>query len=81
MPRTRRVEYWRMWAGSEGDRGEWDTDYSEIPADTPNDKLGEAIYEAAKKIQWSIEPPILVGFYSGTEEEEEEEESDEQKCS
>ena len=73
MPKTRRVEYWRMWAGSEGDRGEWDTDYIEIPADTPDDKLGEAIYEAAKQINWSTEPPVMVGFYSSTEEEGEEE--------
>jgi hypothetical protein len=73
MPKTRRVEYWRMWAGSEGDRGEWDTDYIEVPADTPEEKLNNAIYEAAKQIEWSTEPPILVGFYSSSNDDEDEE--------
>jgi len=56
------VEYFRCW----GDRT-WDTDIIEIPADTPPDKLNEAVHEAACSIDWTAEPPDFVGFYAPSE--------------
>src|SRR5208283_3748172 len=50
MAKMRSVKYYRCWPGNQGDRGEWDTDYIEIPSDTPDDKIEDAIREAALKI-------------------------------
>ena len=63
MPRAvREVEYFRLWAGNSGDSGTWDTDFLEIPADTPDDQLDQAVQEAAAKIEWPKEPPVMVGL-------------------
>ena len=64
--KTRSVEYYRLWGG---DSGTWDTDFIDIPADTPDDRLDEAIREAAAKIQWRDEPPVIVGCYNDGGEE------------
>lgn len=67
--KTRRVEYYRLWGG---DHGTWDTDFLEIPSDTPDDKLDEAVREAAAKIKWrDNDPPVIVGYYCDSGEEEE----------
>jgi hypothetical protein len=72
MPeRTRQIEYYRLWAGNGGDSGTWDTDFAEIPADTPDDRIDEAVEKAVAAIQWRDEPPIITGVYSVPEPEEE----------
>lgn len=59
------VEYFRCWAGGEGDRGQWDTDYIEIPDNTPMSRMNDAIGDACRKMKWqNDEPPALVGLYS-----------------
>lgn len=68
--KTRPIEYYRLWAGNSGDSGTWDTDIIDIPADTPDDKIEEAVKDAAAKIRWREEPPVLVGIYSVPEQEE-----------
>lgn len=62
---SRQVEYFRCW-----DDHTWDTDFIEIPADTPKDKLNEAVQDAALKIDWKDEGPAFVGIYCDAEEEE-----------
>lgn len=48
-----------------GYHGAWDTDFIDIPADTPKDKYNQAIEEAARKLDWrDNEQPNIVGFYS-----------------
>ena len=64
--KTRSVEYYRLWGG---DSGTWDTDFIDIPAETADDKLDEAIREAAAKIRWRDEPPVIVGCYNDGSEE------------
>ena len=66
--KTHRVEYYRLWAGNAGDSGTWDTDFIDIPADTPDDKLDNAIRKAAAKINWQEEPPVIVGHYCDADE-------------
>jgi hypothetical protein len=62
--KTRTVEYFRGWAGNGGDSGTWDTDYVDIPADTPDDKVQQAIEAACARIEWRDgEAPVLVGLY------------------
>ena len=69
----RKVEYYRCWASSEGDRGDWDTDYIEIPANTPDSEIETAIRKAAANIEWKDGiAPAFIGLYcSGGPEEEE----------
>ena len=76
--KMRSVEYFRCWNSSEGDRGEWDTDYIEIPADTPDDKVEQAIRDAVDKAYIPQDRPLFVGLYcdGGPEELEDEEEAD-----
>ena len=73
---TRCVEYYRLWGG---DYGAWDTDFIDIPADTPDDKMDIAIRQAVAKIPWSDEPPMIVGFYGIVVEEENETEENDAK--
>jgi hypothetical protein len=56
---TRRVEYYRLWGG-----GTWDTDFIDIPADTPDDQVDQAIRKATERIQWRDDPPVIVGCYN-----------------
>jgi len=68
MAATKQVEYYRCWPGNGGDSGTWDTDYIDIPDDTPDDRLNEAVTEAAQKIEWRAgESPCFVGFYAESE--------------
>jgi hypothetical protein len=67
-PATRTVEYYRCWAGNGGDSGTWDTDFIQIPADTSDDELDQAVREAAARIRWTYEGPVLVGFYAGADD-------------
>jgi hypothetical protein len=72
--KTRSVEYYRCWAGNNGDSGTWDTAYIDVPADTPEDRLEEAVREAVAKIDWHDgEAPVLVGLYCAGGESDEEE--------
>ena len=50
--KTITVEYYRCWAGNNGDSGSWDTDYVEIPEDTPEDKMNDAIRTACDSLEW-----------------------------
>lgn len=59
---TRRVEYYRLWLHG-SDCGTWDTDFIEIPVDAPEDKLDEAVRDAAAQIDWVDDPPAIVGVY------------------
>lgn len=68
--KTRQIEYFRLWPGSSGDSGTWDTDIIDIPANTPDEKIEAAVQEAAAKIRWREEPPVIVGIYSVPEQEE-----------
>lgn len=70
---TREVEYYRCWPGNGFDTGTWDTDFLEIPANTPDDRLDEAVREAASKLQWRSDPPVFVGFYADAQTNEEDE--------
>ena len=63
---TREVEYYRCWGG---DSGTWDTSFLDIPADTPDHLLNEAVILAASKVDWSDEPPQFVGFYADADVE------------
>jgi hypothetical protein len=75
--KTRSVEYYRCWAGNGGDRGTWDTDFIDIPADTPEDQIEAAVRAAAAKIKWrDNEPPVLVGLYCANDDGEEEDEEE-----
>lgn len=58
--RTVSIEYFRMW-----DDNTWDTEFINIPDTTPEDKLDEAVREAAAKIKWTDRVPCIVGHYSG----------------
>lgn len=62
--KMRQIEYYRLWAGSNGDSGTWDTDYVDIPIDTPEDKIKEAVKEAARRIEWRDEVPVACGVYA-----------------
>ena len=67
--KTRRVEYYRLWGGDMA-HGTWDTDYINIPADTPDDMIDKAIRKAAGKIEWRNDLPVIVGCYCNAGEEE-----------
>ena len=67
--KTRRVEYFRLWAGNSGDSGTWDTDFIEIPVDTADDELGNAIRKAAAEIKWQDDVPVIVGCYCDSDEQ------------
>ena len=69
--KVRCVEYYRLWGG---DSGTWDTDFIDIPADTPDDNLGQAIRTAAAAIGWRDEVPVVVGYYADADEGEDEDE-------
>jgi hypothetical protein len=73
MTKTRKVEYYRLWAGNGGDSGTWDTDFIDIPSDTPDDELDRAVRKAARKVRWRDELPVLVGHYADTDEPEDDE--------
>ena len=69
---TRQIEVYRLWSSSGGDSGYWDTDFLQIPAATPDDKMDAAVQKASAQIPWSDGPPVLVGVYSVPDYEEEE---------
>lgn len=56
------VEYFRCW-GQGGDSDTWDTGYLEIPANTPDDQIQEAIEAACRRVDWADDVPVLVGLY------------------
>ena len=68
---TLSVEYYRCWSGNQGDRGQWDTGFIDIPADTPDDLLDNAIREAVGLLPWPDEIPVFVGLYHKPAVEEE----------
>jgi hypothetical protein len=70
MPKkTRQIEYYRLWSGNSGDSGTWDTDFINIAADTPDDKVDKAIRKAAAEIEWRDDVPVIVGYYCDAEEQ------------
>ena len=63
-PKIRQVEYYRLWAGATGDSGTWDTDFVDVPGDTPNDKMAEAAKKAIDDIEWTDNNfPVITGIY------------------
>ncbi len=70
--KTRRVEYYRLWAGKSEDSGTWDTDFLHIPADARDDTVDNAIRRAAGKIKWRDDRPVIVGYYGRAAEAEDE---------
>jgi hypothetical protein len=70
--KTRPIEYYRLWPGNGGDSGTWDTDFVQIAADTPDDKIEEAVQQAVAKIKWRDQPPAITGIYSVPTPEEDE---------
>jgi len=60
------VEYFRLW-----DDNTWDTEFIPIPADTPEERAREAIFEAAEKIVWTDDIPVVVGLYHWPNPDEE----------
>ena len=61
--KIRQIEYYRLWSGNSGSSGTWDTDYVDIPADTPEDKIDEVAKAAINLIGWTDEVPIATGIY------------------
>ena len=70
MNKVLQIEYYRLWSGNSGDSGTWDTDFVEIPANTPEDKVDEAAKQAIARIPWTDEVPIATGIYHIPELEE-----------
>ncbi len=64
---------YRLWGGNSGDSGAWDTDFLDIPADTPDEQIEAAVQKAVAKIKWRDEPPILTGVYSAPQPDEDDE--------
>ena len=79
--KTRRVEYYRLWAGNSGDSGTWDTDFVEIAADTRDDAVDNAIRRAAGKIKWREDRPVIVGYYCDAGDAEDEAEDEDSRAS
>ena len=65
------VEYYRLW-----DDDTWDTEFIPIPADTPLERADVAVREAADKIQWTDDIPVVVGLYHWPNPDEEPEGND-----
>ena len=61
---TRTIEYFRCWS----DRT-WDTDFIEIPADTPDNEIEAAVRFYAQQIDWVEDPPMFVGVYCTMDDE------------
>jgi hypothetical protein len=55
---TREVEYYRLW-----DDHTWDTDFIEIPADTPEQQIEQAVQAAIDKLAWKRNAPVITGIY------------------
>lgn len=56
---TREIEVYRCW-----DNRTWDTEFVEIPADTPEEKIEEAAGKAAlEALRHSADLPVMVGVY------------------
>ena len=69
--------YYRLWGENSGDSGTGDTDFIDIPADAPDDMVDKAIREAAAKIEWRGEVPVIVGCYhDGSDQEEDDDLTD-----
>lgn len=64
-PETRTIEYYRMWDG-----GQWDTDFIDVPYDTDDEGIAEAVQIAANAIKWKDEIPVFVGVYHIPDDEE-----------
>lgn len=58
VEKTRSVEYYRLW-----DDHTWDTDFIDIPENTPDNLLEEAVRAAAGAIDWLEEAPVSCGVY------------------
>jgi len=56
---VRLVEYYRCWGS-----GTWDTHFINIPVNTPDDQLDQAVREACQKVGWRDVAPKLVGYYA-----------------
>lgn len=69
---SRTVEYYRLWAGNGGDSGTWDTDFIEVPQETPDDRLEEAVRAAVQSLEWDEEAPLCAGLYHAADGDGEE---------
>ena len=68
----RTVEYYRLW-----DDNTWDTDFIDIPADTPEEALEGVVRATAQEIPWLTDVPAVVGLYCTMEDDEAEPPEDE----
>jgi hypothetical protein len=57
-PMSREVEYYRLWNDHT-----WDTAYVEIPADTPEEQIEQAVRAAIDKLAWKRDAPVITGIY------------------
>ena len=58
--KTRHIE---MYVGTGGDFGTWFTDYIEIPADTPDDKI-ETVAKDVARTEFACDNFVFCGVYS-----------------
>ena len=47
--KTRAIEVARAWRGSGGDSGKWDTQYYDIPIDTPEDQIEQVALDECRR--------------------------------
>ncbi len=73
MKRTRKrtVECFLCWSD-----GTWSTDFVEIPADTPDDRVADVAELAIYRRQWAKDL-AFGGLYNSNDDEEEEEDDEE----
>jgi hypothetical protein len=63
MAKIRTIEYYRCWPGNGSDAGTWDTAYIEIPPDTVDEAIEDAIRDAVDACDWPNGKPLLTGLY------------------
>lgn len=63
--KLRKIEYYRCWQD-----GTWDTDFIDVPDNTPENQVQQAIQKAVEQINWKETPPVIVGLYHLPENEE-----------
>ena len=66
--KTRQIEYYRLWRSDKSIAPLfWDTQFIDIPADTPDDEIDDAVQEAAERLfkdHCGVRKPVIVGVYS-----------------
>lgn len=63
----REVEYYRLWEDHT-----WDTAFIDIPLETPEEQMEDAIRAAAAAIDWRDNAPVVLGLYYHSDDDLEE---------